>query len=140
MLLPTSQRCFNRTTSLLSFKTVGTGVLDGPMSQRRFYRIMRLSSLKIVGVDVPDDPMSQRLSLRTTRLHLAFLREVLVASDCRVCYANVEGDRLRWKEPACTMRFYVQITAVNHIKISCTSWVSRQRSRCELSKFAYGKR
>ena len=27
-----------------------------------------------------------------------------------------KGDRLRWKEPACTMKFYVQITAVNHIK------------------------
>ena len=63
-----------------------------------------------------DGSMSQRHFYCTTRLHLAFLREVLVASDCRVCYANVEGDRLRWKEPACTMRFYVQITAVNYIK------------------------
>ena len=68
-----------------------------------------------------DDPRSLRHSHRTTRLHLAFLREVLVASDSRVLQVNVEGERLRWKKLACTMRFYVQITAVNHIKFLCTA-------------------
>ena len=43
-------------TRLLSLKTVGTGVPDGPMSRCYFYRTMRLLSLKTVGTGVLDCP------------------------------------------------------------------------------------